>query len=208
MLFWLLLQLYAASANASEPCRNFPTNIRPNMFREGDWIEQVRVYSGSHDYVSQFHPADTASIFLAKHETNCGYFELKTLNTNAFELSKGYYVPRFKEHFYTSRFVIERSYSNLTCSISLDERHCEFYGELTKAAHRINILLTDYSSFMVIHQCVDDRNYMMLLAKKKRLFIRDKIGIENTLIDVMNEYKFDIDDRKFWWPTTDNCDRY
>lgn len=209
MLFWLLLLLFASSAKAVETCQNYPTTIRPNMFQEGDWLEQVRVYSGSHDYVSQFHPSDTVSMFLAKYNTNCGYFELKVLNTNAFELNKGYYVPRFREHFYPSRFEIERNYSSLKCSVSLEKRHCEFYVGLTKAAERINILLTDYSSFMIIHQCVDDRNYLMLLTKKKKqkLLIREKVGIENTLIDVMQQHEIDIENRTFWWPTVDNCDR-
>ena len=207
MLFWLLL-LHARTAYGVERCQNYPTSIRPYKFREGDWFDQVRVYSGNHDYVSHFHPENTVSMFLAKYNTNCGYFESKVLSIDTLELHKGYYEPRFRERFYPFRAEIKRNASELTCNIALEKRHCEFYGGLTQTAQKINILYTDYSTLIIIHQCVDNRNYMMLLTKNKNHKIRDKVGIEKVIIGLMDEYKIEIENQTFWWPTTDLCDRF
>lgn len=207
MLFWhLLLQLGATYG--AERCQNYQTSLQPSLFREGEWFDQVRVYSGNHDYVSQFHPKSTVSMFLAKYNTNCGYFESKVLSdSNAFELYKGYYEARFQERFYPFRVEIKRNNSALTCKIELERRHCEFYGDLTRAVHEINILYTDYSTLIIIHQCVENRNHIMLLTAKQKLLIREKVQIEKKLIGLMDEHNIEIENRTFWWPTTDSCDR-
>lgn len=205
---WLFLLYASRVAHGSETCQNYPTSVQPGSFREGDWFDQVRVYSGGHDYVSQFYPKEVVSMFLVKYHTNCGYFELKSLSKDAFVFNKGHYVPRFREHFYPFRAVIKRNYSNLTCSISLERSHCKSYIDLTGAVHEINVLLTDYASFIILHQCIDNKNYIMMLTEKKRLLFEEMIGINDILIDVMNEFEIVIDNRTFWWPTSDKCDEY
>lgn len=211
MLMWLVLLYALRVAHGSETCQNYPNGVQLSSFRrfrEGDWFDQVRVYSGSHDYVSQFHPNDTVSMFLAKYHTNCGYFELKTLSADAFEFNKGHYVARFREHFYPFRSVITRNYSDLSCRISLERSRCKSYVNLTGAVYKINVLMTDYSSYMILHQCIDNKNYIMMLTEKKRIHLKDKIGLNDILIDIMTDYKIHIDNQTFWWPTTDKCHEY
>lgn len=206
---WLVLLCVLRVALGSETCQNYPATVQPGSFRVGNWFDQVRVYSGNHDYVSQFHPSEIVSMFLAKYHTNCGYFELKTLSTNAFEFNMGHYVARFCEHFYPLRAVITRNYSDLTCNISLERSHCKSYVNLTGAVNKINVLMTDYSSFMILHQCIENRNYIMMLTENKRIHhLEDKIGVNGILIDVMRDFGIVIDNRTFWWPTTDKCDEY
>lgn len=170
-------------------------------------MEQLRVYPQSDEYVSGYHPEGVVSMFLAKYKTNCGYFELKVRSLNAFELYKGYYVSRIDEHFYPFKATISRNYSDLQVTLMLERSHCEWYSDLKIAVKQINILRTDYNSFMIIHQCVDNKNYLMLLTKKRTL-IQDKIGIETAMIDVMKDYGIVIENITFFWSTDDVCERH
>lgn len=210
MLFTLclLILLYAASISSSESCRNYPGRIRPKSFREGDWIDQVRVYSGSSDFVSQHHPRDAASMFLAKWHTNCGHFELKIDSDDRIELFKGYYAERFQEHFYTFATTIARADNDaLKCTMRLEKLHCDNYADLKTAVENVNVLNTDYSSFMVLHQCVDNRNYLMLLTKSGKFDVEDRSDVEKLLVDIMRDYEIVIENRTFWWPTPASCDK-
>lgn len=206
MLLWLLL-LQFKTVHGEESCRNYPAKIIPSMFREGDWFDQLRVYSGTQEYVSENHPIETVSLFLAKYNTNCGYYELKTPRPNVIELYKGYYVPRFREHFYPFKAKIERNYDELKCEMFLERSQCEHFTSLNETVRYVNILLTDYTSFIVLHQCVDGRNYIMLLTRRKRLFLSEKHGIEATMIDVMKENGIEIEKPMFSWVETNFCDR-
>lgn len=210
MLFTLclLILLYAASINAGESCRNYPTRIRTKSFREGDWIDQVRVYSGSSEFVSDRHPRDTVSMFLAKWHTNCGHFELKIDSDDKIELFKGYYASRFQEHFYTFATTIARVDNNaLKCTMRLEKLHCDNYADLKTAIEAVNVLNTDYSSYMVLHQCVNSRNYLMLLTKSGKFDEEDESGVEKLLVDIMRDYEIVIENQTFWWPTPDSCDK-
>lgn len=205
-LFCLLLT-FAASVH-SEKCQNYLTSIRPNLFREGDWIDQLRIFSGNSDYVSQFHPNETVSLFLAKYKTNCGIWDLRALTDDEFEFSKGYYERRFREHFYPFQVKIKRNSSYLKSEFFLEQRHCEYYVDLTAVVEDVNILRTDYSSFIIIHQCIDSRNYLMLLTRKTTLLVSEKIEFEQIVTDVMTDFKIAIENQTFWWPTTVECDKY
>lgn len=200
--------LQSKAVHGGETCKNHPTTIVPSFFREGDWFDQLRVYSGTNEYVSEYHPNDTVSLFNAKYKTNCGYYELKVARLNAIELYKGYYVPRFKEHFYPFKATIERVYDELKCEMFLERSQCEHFKGLNETIHNVNILFTDYTSYMILHQCVDDRNYIMLLTRKKRLFLSEKNGLEATMIDVMKEYDIKIEKPMFSWAETNFCDRH
>lgn len=205
----LLALLYAASINGNESCRNYPGRMRPKSFREGDWIDQVRVFSGSSDYVSHHHPKDTVSMFFAKWHTNCGHFELKIDSDDSIELSKGYYAPRFKEHFYTFATTITRVDNNeLKCGMRLERLQCDTYADLKTAIGSVNILNTDYSSFLLLHQCVDSRNYLMLLTKAGKFDAADRRDVEKILVDIMRDYGIVIENLTFWWPTQGLCDKY
>lgn len=206
MLLWLLM-LQLKAVYGTETCRNYPTKIVPSMFREGDWFDQLQVYSGTDEYVSEHHPKYTVSLFIAKFNTNCGYYELKSPRINAIDLYKGYYVPRFREHFYPFKATIERNYDELKCEMYLERTQCEHFENLNKTIVHVNILFTDYSSYMILHQCIDERNYLMLLTRKKRLSLSEKCGIEATMIDVMKEYGIEIENPMFSWTETNFCDR-
>lgn len=207
MLGWLLLLLLSAvAASGAENCQNFEANIKPASLREGKWFDQVRIYSGNQDYVSRSHPDDVVSMFLAKYRTNCGYFEL-VQRSNSVELYKGHDVPRFDSKFFTFKAQISQVDRRLQCKILLDQRECKSYGNLTRTVTDINMLSTDYSSFMIIHQCIEDRNYLMLQTKQPHLSERDRIRLGNFVIDVMNERRIVIENETFWWPTTDSCDK-
>jgi hypothetical protein len=205
MLLWLLM-LQLKTVLGEETCRNYPTQVVPTMFREGDWFDQVRVYSGSHDYVSEFHPSETVSLFMAKYYTNCGYFELKIPQGNAIDLYKGYYVPRFREHFYPFKARIERNIDELKCEMYLERSQCEHFGHLNETVRYVNILFTDYTSYIILHQCINGRNYLMLLTRNKRLLLTEKNGIEATMIDVMNKYGIELESPMFSWAETNFCD--
>lgn len=146
-------------------------------------------------------------MFLAKYNTNCGYYELKASKLSAIDLYKGYYVPRFREHFYPFKASIERNYDKLEVSMFLERSQCEHFGILNETVNSINILFTDYTSYMILHQCVGKWNYLMLLTQKKRLLLSEKYGIESTMIDVMKEYSINIENPRFLWVETNLCDR-
>lgn len=204
----LLSLQQTASVYSVETCQmSYPTSIRPKLFREGDWIDQLRVFSGNSDYVSQLHPNETVSLFLAMFKTNCGFWDMKTLGDDEFELSKGYYVPRFREHFYPFQVKIKRnSGDSLKIDFFLEKLLCDDYERLTAVVEEVNILRTDYSSYIVIHQCIDG-NYLMLLTKKEKMFASERKEIERFLIGVMQDFKIEIENRTFWWPTIDMCDK-
>lgn len=208
VLFSLLLLAAAAFVQSAEICQSYPTSIRPKLFRQGDWIDQLRIFSGNSDYVSQFHPNETVSLFLAKYRTNCGFWDLKALADDEFELSKGYYAPRFREHFYPFQVKIKRSSNDLKCDFYLEQLHCEQYEDLTAVVEKVNVLRTDYSSFMIIHQCIDNRHYLMLLTKNKKFLVREKVELEQVVMDVMRDFNIEIANQTFWWPTTGMCDKY
>lgn len=204
MIFTLSFLLFIAqTCLANETCQNFPTTIRPKSFREGEWIDQVRVYSAS-----QSHPKSTVSLFLAHYQTYCGFYELTVLSADSFVLYKGYYASRFYEHFYPFKAQITRSRDELNCKISLEQRECEYYRDLKRAVTDVNILYTDYKSMMIIHQCVDSRNYLMLVTRNDHFTDEDKAGIEKVLVDIMQDYKILIENQTFWWPTRDLCAEY
>lgn len=208
MLRWLLLLTAATAAFGDESCHNYPTRIWPERFRSGDWIDQVRIYPGEGDYVSSLHAGDTVSMFQTVFATNCGYYELKALSREAFVLYKGYYASRFEEHFYPFKAVIRRNYSSLNCVMMLERSVCKSYTKLRQTSHGIDILLTDYESFMIIHQCVNHRSIIMALTKTKSYSARDKTRIERVLIDVMKDYGIVIENQTFVWSTSDFCDRH
>lgn len=206
---WLLL-LFVGSVTASgaETCQSYRTRIKTSRFREGKWFDQVRIYSGHQDYVSQHHPDDVASMFLAKYKTNCGFFELERHSDGAIELFKGYDVPRFDAQFFTFKAQISRiDGGGFRCKMFLDQRECRNYGNLSRTITVINILSTDYSTFMIIHQCIEGRHYLMVLTKQQQLRQQEKIRLGNFMIDVMKERAIVIDNETFWWPTTDLCDK-
>lgn len=205
--WFLLLLLSAVAASGAENCQNFETNIKLGSLREGMWFDQVRIYSGRRDYVSHNHPDDVVSMFLAKYRTNCGYFELNQ-HAEYVELFKGHDVPRFDTRFFTFKVQISQVDAGLQCKMLLAQRECKSYVNLTSAVTDINILSTDYTSYMIIHQCVGDRNYLMVQTKRTDLSERERIRIGNFVIDVMKERRIVIDNETFWWPTTASCDKY
>lgn len=147
-------------------------------------------------------------MFLAKFNTNCGYFELQRSGIGSFEMYKGYYAPRFKEHFYPFKVKIEMNYDQLYSHMFLEKSQCEHYGHLNQTVRKIDILETDYSSFILIHQCVENLNYLMLLTKSKRYRLSEKYNIEAAMIDVMRKYGIEIENRMFSWVETNFCDRH
>jgi hypothetical protein len=206
MLLWLLmLQLGAALGNRT--CRNYPTKVFPGLFREGEWLDQVRVYPGPGEYVSDKHPKETVSMFLANFNSNCGYFELVISKPHEFDLVKGYFVRRFSERFYTFKVTIGLNYGYLDSDMFLDRSQCEHFGHLNESIGKIDILETDYSSFMIIHQCINGLDYLMLLTARKRYMLSEKHEIEAMLIDVMEKYGIEIENRMFSWVETTFCDR-
>lgn len=207
LLIWIPL-CFAAVCATNETCHNYPTAIRPHSFREGEWIDQVRVYSGSGEFVSKFHPSNTVSMFMAKYRTNCGFYELNVLSKDSFELYKGYYASRFREYFFPFKAEFSRIGNGLTCKLSLEQRECDHYGDLNQNVSDVNVLYTDYKNLMVIHQCVEMRNYLMLLTRNDRFTVEDKAEIQKVLVDIMQDYKIFIENQTFWWPTKDLCAEY
>ncbi|CAO1319362.1 unnamed protein product [Diamesa serratosioi] len=184
------------------------STVKPNDFREGDWFDQMRIYSGNGEFVSDYHPNDTVSLFLAKFHTNCGYYELKVLNRDSMQLNKGYFVLRFNDHFYTFAAKISRKGKYLNCDYGLEQRHCKSYIDLNEKIKDINILETDYRNFIYIHQCIDNRNYIMVLAKHQKMTIKKKIAMENHVNELMMENEITIDNQSIWWPEEEQCRKH
>lgn len=191
-----------------EKCIKMSTVVKPHKFREGEWFDQMRIYSGNGEFVSDYHPNGTVSLFLAKFHTNCGYYELKVLNQDTVQLNKGYYILRFNDHFYTFAAKISRKGKYLNCDYCLEQRHCERYIDLNEKIKDINILETDYSNLIYIHQCIDNRNYIMVLAKHKKMTIRDKIAMEKHVHELMMENEIKIDNQSIWWPEEEQCHKH
>ena len=207
MLLWfLVLQIKAVLGNAT--CCNHLTRFVPSLFREGDWFEQVRVYPGPGEYVSDLHPKETVSMFAAKYNTNCGYFELEISRVDTIELFKGYYVPRFQERYYPFKVTIQWSHSgSLASKMYLEKSQCEHFTSLNSTIRQVDILETDYSSYIIIHQCVRGHDYLMLLTKKKQYEFSEKHNVETSLIGIMTAYGITIENQKFSWVETTFCDK-
>lgn len=196
-------------STSGETCRNYETFLLPSRFREGYWHDQLRVFSGEGKFVSPYHPNETVSLFLAKFFTNCGYFELKIQSEVNFQMYKGFPVPRFNDHFMPFFVNVIQTRTGTECRIHLERNHCEMYKTLNETIARLNILETDYRSYMFIHQCIHERNYIMLLTRKQRLLYRERVGIQEYVVhQLMKKYEIDIENSTFWWPVQDFCHKY
>lgn len=204
----LIILLLNCAFVCCEKCIKMSTIVKPSKFRDGEWFDQMRIYSGDGEYVSNYHPNDTVSLFLAKFHTNCGYYELNVLNRDTIVLNKGYYILRFNDHFYAFAAKITRKGKYLNCNYSLEQRHCQSYIDLNEKINDINILETDYNNLIYIHQCIDNRNYIMVLSKYEIMTIKDKIAMEKHVYELMMENDIKIVNQSIWWPEDDQCRKH
>lgn len=206
LLFALFVHIYIyviVAANG-EQCRNYSAiNIWPSLFRAGNWYDQVHIYANNAQ------ASETASLFMTRFSTNCGFYELKVKSVDTIELYKGYYVERFDEHFYPFMTRISRYGQQLWSSMYLERQFCSDYGNITKIANRVSILMTDYSSFMVLHQCIETINHIMLLTQARRQYDNDnRVDFERLIEEIMTQFEIQIDNGTFVWPTRSFCQHH
>ncbi|CRK93635.1 CLUMA_CG007165, isoform A [Clunio marinus] len=209
ILHWFLLILGGVSLG-SEMCRNYPTTYSPGKFREGKWMEQLRIHSGKQHHFNELPPNDTVSLFNAKYKTYCGFYELQTLSKKAFQLNKGYFIPRFDHHFFPFQALIIKEANQIKCKMVLESSICDEYATMTKVIEAIDILYTDYTTFMIIHQCIDDDDYIMFLTESENLYVpeNDKVDVERLLIDILKGYEIEMKNQTFTWRTAKLCESH
>jgi len=201
IFFVLFVQILFILPVKCESCANITTNIIwPSLFREGIWYDQLRIYSAPLRF-------DITSLFATRFETKCGYYELKGKSKMGFDLYKGYYAERFEEYFYPFMARVNANYDNISCRIFLDRKFCDYYAKKERVAHQINILSTDYSSYMILHQCIDGNNCVMLLTQNENYITEsdDKIGIEQAIVNIITQHNLGIENRIFIWSAKNVC---
>lgn len=200
VLFIQILFIFILTVHC-ENCSNIQTDIIwPSLFREGIWYDQIHIYSNAS-------PLDSVSLFATTFHTNCGYYDLKAKSMDTLEMYKGFYIERFDEHLFTFMVNIEAAYKHILLNIFLEKKLCDLYENIKLASQEVNILMTDYVSFMILHQCINDENYVMVLTKNEDYISEndDKIGIEHAIVDIIMQYNITIPNRKFIWSSKNFC---
>lgn len=200
MLLQLILftQILFILSTKHEHCESInAAEYRPLWFREGIWYDQLHIHS------TESMPGTTASLFATNIPTNCGYYDLKVNPRIGMEFYKGYYAERFDDHFFP---FMARIVSQNSIQMYLERRLCDHYEKINQMATTVDILLTDYQSFMILHQCIGNESYVMLLTHNKQ-FIGEtnKIGIEHAIADIITQYNISLHNRMFIWSTRNGC---
>lgn len=201
IFFVLFVQILFILPSKCESCANITTDIIwPSLFREGIWYDQLRIYSAPPIF-------DTTSLFATRFETKCGFYELQSKSKMGFDLYKGYYTERFDEYFYPFMARVKANYDNISYSIFVERKFCDYYANSKRVAHQMNILSTDYASYVILHQCIDGNNCVMLLTQNENYITEndDKIGIEQAIVNIITQHNLGIENRIFVWSTKNDC---
>lgn len=93
--------------SAVNDCQNYPTSIRAGSAK-GSWSTKSHLCCDK-----SVHSNDTASLFLTKYRTNCGFYDLNGLSHSLqFRDEQGILCASILRTLYPFRVTIKRNYSN------------------------------------------------------------------------------------------------